>query len=220
MLLLFFAHPPSGTPAIVNMAVVVGGLWEPLHSSSAGDAIFWTESELYQYIDEAAKRLGRTFQVFTSYDQSLTAANGTRDYTLDPRHVSTQQADLAGTVLRPFTAHELDSLSSTWPTDSGTPKRFLEDTSGVFTLTLHPIPGAGDTGKAIGLVENKIPIDISVSAAILQAPQVMREYFTFYALSKAHAKEGRAQMQETGAFFKSLVELMETTIADYWGGAN
>ncbi len=198
---------------------MLGDLWPPLNANGAADAVYWTEDEMYKWFDEGAKRLAADCGVFVRYDVTLAAATGTAAYSLPADHVSTLQADLDGTALNPRNVQQLEALDAAWPTAAGTPNAFVQDTRGVAQLTLYPKPQLADNGKAIGITEHGKPADITVTSAILAAPVPIKEYFRFYALGEARAKETKAQMQETAQWFKGLAGMLEKTMIGYYGTA-
>src|SRR5207249_3191346 len=109
-------------------ALIVSDLWPPLNATSEADAVYWTEAELYEWIDEAVKRLAQR-GYFVVYDTSLTTATGTKNYTLPTGHVGTIQADIAGRLLRARNVQELEAFDSAWPAAAtSTPLAFVLDT--------------------------------------------------------------------------------------------
>ena len=219
MLLLLFSNQPAPASAeYINLAQLVTDLWPPLNASGPADAVFWTEAELYQWLDDALDNLSLGHPVFVVYDKSLAAVNGQAIYTqpTTPEFIATLQADLAGKVLRARNVQQLEALDDNWLTSAGSPEAFVLDTQGLTQLRLYKIPGASDDGHAIGQVMQIDPAEI-VGGALLGAPRCLQEYLTFYALGEARAKETRAQMPETAAWFRGLVGMMDKAIAGYWG---
>lgn len=215
--LLFFPQPAQAQAGYVNMASVAGDLWPSLNARGPADAIFWTETQLYQWLDEAAKRIARKCGGFVRRNTSVTAGlvNGT--YTLPLDHVVTIQADRGDLVLKARNIPELEALDRNWPSTSGQPKAFLEDTQGVKQLTVYPKPTMPYSADTLGLFERYNPAEISVSAAILEVPACIQEYFTFYALAEARGtKETNASMPEVANWFRSLCGDYEQLFATYW----
>jgi hypothetical protein len=217
LLLFIVPQPAPASPGFINTALVVGDLWPPLNARGPADAVFWTEAELYAWIDEAVKRFARKHAAFVVYDQTILAVTGTADYNLPAAHVLTFQADLDGRYLRARNVQEMDALDATWPTAAaGKPKAFLEDTKGLTQLALYPPPTVAYNGKAVGLVMAELPAAISAAAAILAAPPILREYFTFFALGEARAKETNASMDETAEWFRGLVDMIDQVAEHLW----
>lgn len=221
MLLLFYAtQAPPAAAGYINLSTSLAELWPALNSTSPIDAIFWDAPEMFQYFDEAVKRMARRFGVFVVYDQSITSAVSTPAYNLPANHISTQQADLAGLTLRPLNIQEAEALDASWPTTVGPPTHFLEDTEGLIQFALYPQADGPNAGKLAGLVMNSFPPDITPAAGILVAPFCLKDYFTFYAIGKAREKETRAQMYESAQFFLGLCDFVEQTIQAVWGSAS
>lgn len=218
MLLLFVAPQPApASPGFINTALLVGDLWAPLNARGPADAIFWTEDQLYEWIDEAIKRFARKHAAFVVYDTSLTSASGVADYTLPADHLCTFQADLAGRYLRARNVQEIEQLDAQWTTAAaGVPKAFLEDTKGLVQITLYPKPNVASSSKAIGLTMAKVPATISKTAAILAAPPIIRDYFSFYALAEARAAETNASMDEIAVWYRQLVDQLDQVAEHLW----
>lgn len=218
-LLLLFPLSLGPASAGINLAVLVGDLWAPLNATGPADAVFWTESDLYENLDEAKNELARAVGVFVRYDTSIDTVTNTGAYTLPADHASTIQVDLAGAVLRPRAVQDLEALDSAWLATTGTPKAFVRNRGGMEELTLYPAPDVSAANEAIGILEHAIPATIALSNAILGAPVVMTEYFRFFALNNARQKESAGQMQDTAAWFGSLAAMMLKTATGYWGAA-
>ncbi len=218
MLLLFVTPQPApANPGYINTALAVGDLWAPLNARGPADAIFWTEDELYKWIDEAVQRFARKHGSFVVYDSTVTAATGTANYPLPASHVRTYQADLAGKILRARNVQEMQALDSRWTTATpAEPKAFLEDTQGLTQITLAPPPSVAFNAAAVGLTMAQLPATVSKATAILAAPPVLREYFTFYALAEARLKESNASMDEVGKWLLSVVDLIDQAAAVLW----
>lgn len=218
MLLLFVSTQAApATAGFINMSLVVGGLWPPLNANGPTDAIFWTEEELYAWIDEATKRLARRLGAFVVYDTSLSTIASTPDYNLPASHISTIQADLHGKVLRARNVQELEALDSNWPAATpAEPKSFVEDTHGLDRLTLYPEPDALNESLPIGLLIQKMPSEVTKANGILSVPDCLQDYFAFFALGEARSKESNASMDETAEWFKNLTQTYEQAITELW----
>lgn len=218
MLLLFVTPQPApANPGYINTALAVGDLWAPLNARGPFDAIFWSEDELYQWIDEAVQRFARKHGSFVVYDTSLSTVTGDADYNLPASHIRTYQADLGGKILRARNVQEMQALDSHWTTAAAAePKGFLEDTKGLTEITIAPPPSVTFNAMAIGLTMAQLPATISKAAAILAAPPVLRDYFTFYALAEARLKESNASMDEVGKWLLSIVDMIDQAAAAIW----
>jgi len=218
MLLLFFAPQAApASPGFVNTALVVADLWAPLNARGPADAVFWTEDQLYAWIDEAVKRFARKHAAFVVYDTTITSAANTADYNLPADHVCTFQADLNGKYLRARNVQEMDALDASWPTAAaGVPQAFLEDTKGLVQLALYPPPNVANESLPVGLTMAKQPSTITRSSAILAAPPVLRDYLTFYALAEARSAETNASMDEVAGWYRKLVDQLDQVAEHLW----
>ena len=218
-LLLLFPASLGPATAGVNLQALLGELWTPLNSTGPADAMFWTETDLYQWFDEAKNRLARTCGGFVRRDTSASIVSAQSAYSLPADHASTLQVDVAGGTLRPRTIQQLEALDDSWPTTAGTPAAFVQAVPGQPQLTVYPVPGVGDAGKTIGVVEHSIPAAIALANALLAVPVPVREYFRFRTLGDARAKESPAQMQDTAQWFRGIAGMLEKAIIGYYGAA-
>lgn len=219
LLLLFWpdqAPPPA--PSVINMNLVLNDMYAALNATGAQDLVFWTPTEIFGYFDEGLKRLARNMALFVVYDQSLKTVALQGNYDLPDAQVSTVQCDLNGFILRARNVQQLEALDSQWPTTTGEPKSFLQDVRGTGTLTLYPRPNTANANKFIGLVMHVEPPDLT-NGGFLIAPNILQEYFTFYALGEARNAETKGQMQDSSKFFKGLVDLLNQTFEAMWGNA-
>lgn len=221
MLLLFvITQAAQSAASYINLSQLAGELWPPLNATNSADAVFWTDTDIYNFFDEGAKTLARKCGVFTEYDESLTAVQSQGSYTLPSKHISTIQVDVnRTTVLRPRSVQNLEALDDDWQNTEDAPTSFAQNSAGVITILLYPRPDAVTDGKTIGIVEHVYPADIDANNGILAAPTCIAEYFRFYALGEARAKETKAQMMETAQWFKGLSGMMETVMSNYWGAS-
>ena len=220
MLVLIFAPQPAPPqPEFINMASVLGDLYPALNAAGPNDLVFWTEAELYIYLDEAAQRLARTCGVFVARDTTIITELEEGAYSLPPVQVSTVQADLAGLVLQPRTVAELEALDSTWPETTGPPVSFVQNVQGLGQIVVYPAPDANSTGQALGLILRQCPLPVSSSNALLGAPTCVREYFTFRALAAARGKQSKAEMPDVAAWMGKQAGMLEQVMTELWGAA-
>lgn len=215
LLVLFWPQQPAAPQlGFVNLSLAEQDMWPALNATSAADAVFWADPEIFDYFDECAKKLARGTPLFVTYDSTLSSISNQGNYALPIYHVNSIQVDLAGAVLYPRTVKELEALDAGWQGTTGTPTSFLEDVGGLVYITLYPAPSTG--GAAINIVMQRLPNDVSVGSAIIFAPQVLREYFTFYAIAEARAKESPSQMPEISQWLKGVLGMMDQAIGGLW----
>lgn len=221
VVLLFSPAPGAPSAEYVNFAQVLGDLYPRLNATSQTDAVYWNDAEIYQWFDEATQRLARSAGVFVARDTSISVVNSQGAYDLPSDQISTIQADLAGVVLRPRTVEELEALDADWPAAIGppSPSAFVQNVLGVGVVALYPAPGAADSGNTLALVIHVAPATVSASNTLLSAPSVLQDYFGFYALAEARAKESRGAMPEVADWLRSVTALYEQAIEGYWGEA-
>lgn len=218
-MLLIFSSGQGAAPTGLNLAGAIADLYPALNASGAADLVFWTEADLYEWADEAAKRLARVQGGFVDWDDSITVAEGVPTYNLAAGHLSTIHVSLDGRTLRPATVQELEARDGTWvETESDTVTRWLQDGEGTERIRLWPTPGAA-AGVDLLLIEHRLPETITAEAAVVQAPLCLRDYWPFYVLGEARGKEGKAAMPEVAEWCGEMTQLYERVCREYWGGA-
>lgn len=210
---------PQG-PALtgINLRDVLSDLYPLLNAAAAGDLIHWTDSDLYEWLDEAAKRLARTYGVFVERDASMAIALGTPEYSVPAGHISIIHASAGTLALYAVTVQELEALDASWPTAAGPTNCFLADANGLGHVRVYPAPDATITG-ALALIRHRFPVAITSVNNTLSAPLALRDYFLWYALSEARRRQSDAMMPEVAEHFAGRVALMEKVIEQYWGNS-
>lgn len=214
---------PQG-PAVtgIDLRNAIADVETALNAAGAGDLVQWTEADLYEWFDEAAKRLARTFGVFVERDASTAIALNTGSYTLPARHLSTIHASVGassgGTALYPVNVQELEALDADWIETQGPTNSFLMDTAGMTAARVYPSPDVTISGF-LALIFHRFPATVNVSNFTLSAPAAIRDYFAWYALAEARGRQSDAAMPEVAKAFRERVALMEKVIESYWGSA-
>lgn len=177
-----------------------------------------TAAELYQWSDEAAKKLSYDAGVFIEYDQSIAVTIGTAVYNLPGTHVFTLMAALLYStslqLLRITAVRDLWALDATWETTTGNPVRASMDAGAVGTVTLYPEPIANAT---LGQICQEFPPAVAQGSSTLPLPTVLQDYFGYSMLAAARGKESEAAMPEMASHFAERCRLYEQLIEHLWG---
>jgi len=215
MLLLLFN--PRGVAAAVgiNVGDVIQRLLPSLNVYSVADLTHWTEGELYEYADDAVKRLARTLGLFVERN-TIAVSSGAALYNAPARHLDTIHASLGGANLRPAKVRELEALDATWQGSSGTVDRYTPDFQGTEKIRLYKTPAAGGT---LAVIYHQYPAELSQASRTLPAPSVFEDYLTWAILAQARAKEGDAAMPEVAKHAAERQSQFEDLIAQMWGTA-
>lgn len=218
MLLLFGSGQGAAAPGL-NLTPMLIDLLPLLHAEDYSALVYWSEGEMYQLTDEAAKRLARSMGGFVERDASTALVVGTSSYAMPARHLSTLHLSLGSLALRARSANELEALDGTWvETASATIAAWVQDQIGTETFRVYPTPASGASGNC-ALIFHRYPAEVTVSAAVIQAPVCVREYFTFAVLGEARGMESKAAMPEVAAWCVEMTKLLENVFRGYWGGA-
>ncbi len=192
-------------------------------ADSQASGAYVTAPELYQFADDAAKRLAYERGVFVGLDQSVAIIAGMAVYSLQANHVFTVYAWVAplpsvgGSVqlLRPTPVNNLFALDDTWVATSGEAARYSLDAGSVGTITLYPIPV---NSGVLNQICQEFPPTVSASALQMSLPIVLTDYFTYAMLAGARGKESDQAMPEMAAHFRERLKLYDQVIESLWGG--
>lgn len=175
----------------------------------------WVGSgELFQYADDAAKRLAYLSGVFLAWDASITVIASTATYNLPASHVFTVAAWLGTTGLRITPVRDLWALDGNWPATTGPATRCSLDAGAVGILTLYPNPTAGGT---LGQVCQEFPPTIQAGNSALALSPILQDYFSYAMLAGARGRESDYAQPEMAEHYRQRMALYEQIIHDLWG---
>lgn len=202
----------------MDVANCLNDVWFRLGFLSQSDlnAATWiSAADLYQYADEAVKRLAFSLGIFKEWDSAAAVSAGFPRVTLPAGHVLTVFAYLvsAGDVqlLRLTNVEQLFALDAKWSMTIGPPKRLSIDMG---AATLYPSPVANGT---LSQVFQKTPATVQSGASTLAVSDAARDYFTYAVLQTALSRESDHQRPEVAAHCLERMKLYEAAFAAYWG---
>ena len=195
--------------------------FQNLSDAQATDA-YCSESELYQFADDAAKRLSYQLGVFVTLDDSIAVTAGIASYNLQTNHVFTIFAWVAplpsvgGSVqiLRATPVNNLFALDDTWAFSSGEANRYSLDAGAVGTITLYPTPVNSGTLRQIA---QEFPAAVAVGNAQLSLPSVLQDYFSMAMICAARGKESDQAIPEITDHIKHRLDLYGQVINQLYG---
>ncbi len=180
-----------------------------LNAASTADLVWWASQDLYNFADEALKRLARTAAVFAA-DSSILAGAG--EIANPAGTLVIVHAAANGATLRPATVRELEALDANWTAATGTPKRWVQDL-GLGQMRLYPAPPAPVTLQRIHHAE---PAKITTGATTLTAPVALDAYVLWSMIGSARAQEGESQMADVADHSRNRMELFEAVAVAYY----
>lgn len=190
-----------------------------LNSTELATGSYWvTVAELYQFGDDAAKKLAYTVGIFSVTDNSISIVAGTAAYSLPTSHVFTVLAWIvyAGQpvqLLRPTTVGQLFALDGNWPTTTGDSKRISMDAGSVGTATLYPNPIQNGT---LNQICQEFQAVASGSSTLTISP-VLQDMLTYALLAGARGKESDSRMAEMADHFQKRVDMYAQICDHLWG---
>lgn len=183
-----------------------------LNAASAADLVWWTADELYRFMDEASRRLGES-GVFSENNTEITTATGGSSYVLPDDTLAIAAAFLDGAALRAVNVREMESLSLTWDSDTGTPVKFATDVSGLRTIMLYPQPTADGT---LALILHTWP-EVGSGGSVRQ-PAVLGLHLKYSALAAARAKDSDGAAPDIAQSARQRADLIQQAASALWGG--
>lgn len=180
---------------------------------------FWvTAAELYQFGDDAAKKLAYSVGIFSVTDASISVVSGTSSYSLPAAHVFTLLGWIVYSgqplqLLRPTTVGQLFALDGNWATTTGSSNRISFDAGSVGTATLYPQPIQNGTLNQICQEFQSV----ALSASTLTISPALRDMLTYALLAGARGKEGDSRMAEMADHFQKRVDMYMAVCDHLWG---
>lgn len=204
-----------------DVANSVADVWFRLGFLSAAELAtnsYWvTLTELYQFGDDAGKRLAYTSGVFLVLDASINVVAATPLYGLPASHVFTVMAWFVSAqplkILRMSSVGQLFALDGTWTATTGIPSRASLDAGGVGTVTLYPNP---TVNGVLNQICQEFPAIASGSSSLPVSP-VLQDYFSYALLSGSLGKESDLAKPEVAAHCHERMKLYEAIAEHLWG---
>ena len=206
--------PGGGAPAVtgVDLANVITEILPALGAAHLGDLDWCTEAELYDYADEAAKRLAHRVGVWVDRVAAQTLTAGIAS--VPTGHVDTIHVSYSNKSLRPASVRELSSLDATWSGTTGTPTRFSMDAGTPGTIVAYP----SKTGT-VAVIYHRFQPAVAHGASTIPIATPVQDYFAYSMLAEARRKESDAAMPEMADHFQQRVDLYEQILTAYFGEA-
>jgi len=195
---------------------VITELLPTLHADTRAHLYFWSEADLIQWCDEALKRLADEAMVFVERDTSQTTAGGTAIYPLPSRQLATIHISAGTSSLRPATAIELEARDPAYATAPGTPDHWYQDTIGLDSVGLAPVP---TTAVALPLICVVYPLDLDVAKVntLVQAPAPLKGYLAFAVIARAYGRESETEQPDLAQHATARLKLYEAALVKYFG---
>lgn len=206
---------------MASLTTIISNLLPRLHASSTANLVHWTNGELTAFGDESIKRLGREVGVFLARG-TISLSNGTAQYSLPSRHVSTVRVTHNGIPLIPSSTDELEYLNSAYLTTTGTPTHFYQDKQGFAKISFYPVPNTAAAALTLSITYHEWPAELDSGGANVTIPgplPIAGDYIQARVHAEAVGKESDGAIPEVAAFLNQKLEMLQVIIADYWGAA-
>jgi hypothetical protein len=207
--------PQNPATSGVDLANTITNILPALGATSLADLDWCTQAELFQWADEAAKRLSHRVGVFVTRDTSTNLEIGTAVYPTPTGHVDTIHVTVAPAAkLLPSSVQELASLDSTWPATAGPLTRYSMDGGGNGTILVYAIPAAAGV---LAIIMHQFLPQIEAGASAIPVSTPVADYFGYTMLAGARRKESDHTMADMADHFDQRVEMYEKVLTHYFG---
>lgn len=210
-MLSLLLRPSPSAAVLLDLTPTLYEVLPALHATSFSSLDFWTEAQLWQYVQEAAQRIAQDAPLFVEREAIAALAPPTAEYALPARTVATLHASLDDEALTLLSVSDAEALSQTWPADVGPAAYWLPDVVDG-QLRLYPIPSAG--GTLWGVLAHYPAL--SPSSTQIRAPRPLRWYFALEVLAAARGHESPAAMPEVSQWAERAAHLFRNLIREYW----
>lgn len=206
----------------MDVANSIADVWFRLGFLSATElatnAHWVTLTELYQFADDAGKRLSYTAGLFAVIDTSIAILAATAAYSLPASHVFTVfawivYAGQALQILRMSSVGQLFALDGNWATTTGDPTRASLDAGGVGTMTLYPNPISAGT---LNQICQEFPA-IASGGSTVAVSLAFGDYFSYALIAGARGKESDSAMPEIAAHARARMDMYHQVAQHLWG---
>lgn len=206
-------------PGNLDTNQVIDGILPDLHAINRADlAPWWSEAELYQFLDEALKRLSRVACVFVGRQGALPlTVAGQFNYALPPQHVATLHISYATTPLRPGNQLELEMRDPDFQTAPGTPDHWYEDLLGMEAFGVTPVPDTSDVPMPVIYEGWPTEIDAGGKQSFVAAPPPLKGYLGMCILAEAYGNEGEMEAPDIAKHCRGRMDLYEQAFRTYYG---
>ncbi|HTB10938.1 MAG TPA: hypothetical protein VK752_05180 [Bryobacteraceae bacterium] len=218
MLLAVLLTSEGAIVAGVSADAVIADILPALGATSLADLDWASNTELYQWADEAVKRLSHRCGVFVERDTSTTTVSGTSQYPTPAGHIDTIHVTLNSLPplpLRATTVAELEALDGNWATTVGGVGRFSMDADGTGFITLYQVPVLG--GQSLTWIFHQFPPVEITTGSTVDVPSPMGDYLAYAMVGEARRKESDRAMPEVAEHCDQMMALMEEVACAYWG---
>lgn len=204
----------------LNVTNLITNVLPLLHTDSAANAVFTTDSELTRFFDEALKAHARKHCVFVKRDTTtVTFASTQAAYDLPARCLAVMHVALANVPLLSSSSYELEVLTDFLTSELGTPTYWYTDRAGSGKIAFYLVPTTPDVGNHPEIIYMEYPADLDTAHVNtdVPVPQPVGDYLELAVLRAAYAKESDFALPEVAQNITSLLELFDRAIVNLWG---
>jgi hypothetical protein len=194
-------------------------LYPRLHAADASTLVWWTESDLRNWANEALQLLARQALLFIRRDTGTLTVSGQREYPLPQRHLATIHATYNDRPLLPTDRAQIDSLD--YGADAAAcltgqfPKRWYEDTLGVHaSVGVYPSPFDAST---LAVIFSQAPEALTSTASTMPIPYCLAAFVEDYVLGEAWNHDSDFAMPELAQHFQQKRAFYLELYQAYWG---
>lgn len=161
----------------------------------------WTEAELTSYIKEGYDELClSTLMLFKRSTTAITDVAGTATYTLPSDFYKMDRVTWKNLRIDPWTATEARRRNAYFQTVQGNVIAYVMEADGLGTIRLISVPAANGSNTIIEYFRRGTALSADITT--LEIPDRYADYVEWYALARAHEREGRGQDTEIASHYQ------------------
>lgn len=202
----------------VNVETLLSASCVPaLNAAGYTDLIFWTKTSLFEWADEAVRRMARAAAGLISTATTSIAADDA-DYATPTRCLSILHVSAKGKTLRPANVRDLEARSSNWRADTSSTalSHYARQDQGLAVIRVYPTPAAPLSGD-INITAHVAPAAVTEGSPSLSWPDALSGYVALRTLEAARKAETYAKMPEAAAVAGEIAGVFEQAATALWG---
>lgn len=200
---------------MVDCSLIAQRVASSLAAESVAMLTFWSEAELYDYMNEYAQEKARECALLV---ERRSAASATV-VSLHARAASLLMVSYGNYELSVRSQQEMDAMRRDWKTvadPDGRVLRFIPDSDGPRSVRLWPVPPGT---QQVWMVERLTPPDATPAAPQIDLPAAAGDAMELAALGAARAREGKGQAVDIAEACDEVRAILDLALEDYYGRA-
>ena len=196
--------------------IISTDVFPALNAADAAGLDFWTEAQLYEFLDAAVKRLTRLRCLVLHDGTTVTVSAGTTEGNYPSLHIATMYVAAGDLWLEPTNQQEMDAYDNDWRTTKGNALSHWLSYPGLEKLTTYPDLYSGTA--VLRLIYQSYFADVSKTANYtVSIPTVIRDWLFLQVIADARDAETEGKAREIASTVRGVADQIGSIIRGYWG---